>query len=287
MRGHRAEPRDEAAASAPDFSKAKEAPPSRVDWREHLPTVVTAVKDQGQCGSCWAFASTEVVETHIALTTGVLMEMAPQQVVSCTPTPSSMPDAGGCAGLNAERGLAYVSKSGIDTQWRYPYLSGITKQTGECMGNGTFASRLAGITGFSSLPGYFQVPDGMTQGDVMKMAVAQHGPIAVTVAAGNWHFYASGIFDGCDTFTVNLDHAVVLMGYGEGTDMHQGVTHWWLVRNSWGTTWGEKGYIRLARYPNSEPCGFAGGLQLACGECGVLASGVYPVGGFLGHRPKA
>jgi len=277
MRGYVGKPRGNASRTAattglapPTTSSLRGAAgvPATVDWRNHSPAVVTAVKNQGACGSCWAFATTEVVETHLALKTGVLMDLAPQQLVSCVPAPKG---AGGCQGNNPEMAMRYLTGQGINSQWRYPYLSGITRKTGECLQTGPFASRLAGITGFDTVP--------TNDARSMVMAVAQNGPVAVIVAAKQWPLYSSGIYDGCDSVNVGLDHAVVLVGYG--LDEAQGQAYW-LIRNSWGTTWGEKGYMRLARYPNHEPCGVDGGDKV-CGECGVLSNGAYPLGGFLGR----
>eukprot|EP00415_Alexandrium_ostenfeldii_P002148 UN2148 len=167
--------------------------------------------------------------------------------------------------------MQYLTEQGITSQWRYPYLSGITRKTGECLQTGTFGTRLADITGFGVVP--------TNDATSMMMAVAEKGPIAVVVAAKQWPLYSSGIYDGCDSVNVGLDHAVVLIGYG---------LDFWLIRNSWGTTWGEKGYMRLARQENNETCGVDSGDNV-CGECGVLSNGAYPLGGFLGSpkRPTA
>lgn len=247
--------------------------PRNVDWREHRPSVVTPVKNQGKCGSCWAFAAAQVLESHIAIRTGFLVDMSPQQLTSCTQFPDD-PQGGGCNGGFAEVALNYVAKSGISSQWQYPYLSGVTGQKGECFNDGPYASKRAGIANYLYL--------ATNKAEDMMKAVAQHGPVAVSVDARQWRHYSSGVFDSCED-RVQLDHAVVLVGYGERQIQRRGLVHWWLVRNCWGSTWGERGYIRLRRYPGGERCSMDLG-QRACGECGVLAEAAWAEGGFLGGK---
>uniref|UniRef100_A0A7S4T955 Peptidase C1A papain C-terminal domain-containing protein n=1 Tax=Alexandrium monilatum TaxID=311494 RepID=A0A7S4T955_9DINO len=264
--------------------------PKSLDWRDHRPSVVTAVKSQGSCGSCWAFASTAVLESHIALRTGILFDLSPQQLNSCTPNPQQCGGTGGCMGATAQLAFNYTIQAGINTQWNYPYLSGITAQTGECLGSKAgefkYGRRVAGIHGYVQLP----QNDGRA-----LLAAVQEGPVAVTVAASYWYMYEGGIFDGCSKSRPILNHAVVLTGYGEEQTKTHGLVHYWTIRNSWSATWGERGYMRLRRYPDREPCGVddvpldgyscaANPPQnvTACGECGILSDSSYPSGGFLG-----
>ena len=121
-------------------------------------------------------------------------------------------------------------------------------------------------------------------------AVATEGPIAITVDASSWSNYESGVFNGCNQTHPELDHAVVLVGYGNDINLGD----YWLIRNSWSPTWGEKGYIRLKRHaPVEEPCGTdiapADGIackgdtapEYVCGTCGMLYDSSYPVGAAL------
>lgn len=277
------------AAAAParrPLLRASRAQPRSLDWREHRPSVVTAVKSQGGCGSCWAFSAAAVMESHIALETGVLFDLSPQQLTSCTPNPESCGGAGGCVGATPQLAWNYTIQVGISSQWDYPYLSGFTGESEECKSEFNYGFRVAGITGYVQLP--------RNDAKALLEGVLQ-GPVAVMVAARRWALYGGGIFDGCDKAKPILNHAVVLMGYGEEEVKSHGLVHYWLIRNSWGATWGEKGYIRLRRYPQGEPCGLddepllgyscatnAPANVTACGECGVISDSAYPIGGFLG-----
>jgi len=110
-------------------------------------------------------------------------------------------------------------------------------------------------------------------------AVSTFGPISVTVDASKWSSYSSGIFDGCDPDHPSLDHGVLLVGYGY--DEPTGLDYW-LIRNSWGSMWGEDGYIRIARHSNEETrCGLDAPYNITvCGTCGILYDTSYPTGGY-------
>mmetsp|Transcript_82218 Transcript_82218/g.206897 ORF Transcript_82218/g.206897 Transcript_82218/m.206897 type:complete len:361 (-) Transcript_82218:490-1572(-) len=255
--------------------------PEQFDWRDRRPSVVTAVKNQGSCGSCWAFAATAVMESAIALATDTLYELSPQQLTSCVPNPQECGGSGGCMGATAQLAFNYTAKHGLTSLWTWPYTSGIWRSDGECYDAVGKKRAVAGISGYHQLP----------QNDAQAlMEAVLVNPVSVSVAASSWGWYSSGIFDGCSTERPIINHAVVLMGYGE----EEGV-HYWLVRNSWGPSWGEKGYIRVHRFPKDEPCGTddepLDGYSCksnppdsirACGMCGILSDSAYPTGGFLG-----
>jgi len=247
--------------------------PASLDWREKK--VVTPAKDQGGCGSCWAFSTAETLESHIAITTGTLMEFAPQEFVDCTPNPQECGGTGGCSGATQELGFGYAITAGITTEKSYPY----TAQTGTC--EISKKKIVAGITGFEKIES--------NNYTALMNAVVTVGPIAISAAAEPWQFYSGGVYNGhCGA---DVDHAIVLVGYGVS-----GTKPYWLVRNSWGTSWGEEGYIRIERYGNStagETCytdstpsdgdGCKGGpssIQV-CGLCGILSDSSYPTGGHL------
>jgi len=248
--------------------------PDSVDWRTAKPAVVSPVKDQGSCGSCWAFATAETVESALAISTGNLTILSPQNVVSCTPNPDNCGGTGGCNGAIAELGFTYIKTNGIATEANWPYK----QTTGVC--DEAAHTKVATVTGCSKL-----AENNYT--DLMT-AVATFGPIAVSVDAKKWSAYTKGIYNGCDTEAdYDIDHAVQLVGYGteSGTD-------YWIVRNSWGPNWGEAGYIRLLRHSDgtdqwckkdvtpSDGSGCDGGptTVTVCGECGIWYDSSYPNG---------
>jgi len=192
-------------------------------------------------------------------------------------------------GATAELAFDYVVTAGISDQWHWPYMSGLTRKSGRCFNvsdGWNFGVRAAGITGFQQLP--------PNDADALKAAVTQN-PVAVSVAASDWFMYHGGIFHGCDKEHPIISHAVTLMGYGEVDLGANGIVHYWLIRNSWGTSWGERGYMRLQRLPHGEQCGVdtkpLDGFGCAkrhprnitvCGECGILSMSSYPYGAYLG-----
>jgi len=246
--------------------------PKTVDWRTK--GVVTPVKNQGGCGSCWAFSATEVIESAVAIQTGQLLELSPQQMVSCAPNPNDCGGTGGCQGSVQWLGFNYTQVAGgLSLETQYPY-KGVT---GTC--------EKSNIKPAASVKGYVRLP--ANNYTALMNAVATIGPIAISVDA-SWMDYETGVYKGdCGT---TIDHAVVLVGYG--TDKTGG--DFYLVRNSWGTTWGDKGYIKLARHSDdSQECGIdknpASGTeckpypkkQKVCGACGILSDSSYPTGGFV------
>lgn len=262
-----------------DFKLNKELPES-VDWCSQ--GACTPTKDQGSCGSCWAFAATEVIESHVFLSTGTLPILSPQQMNSCTPNPLSCGGTGGCAGSICELGFAYIQLFGMVSEEDYPYVSGDSMQTEDCMYDLNNMPAVAGVTGYNTLPSNNQ--------EALMEVVATVGPVTVAVDASNWSGYREGVFDGCDfDQNIGLNHAVVLVGYG--TDEADG--DYWLVRNSWGSGWGEDGYIKLKRQ-NEAQCGVnntpEGGAcpggpgndpQKVCGQCGILYTSSIPLGAHL------
>jgi len=185
---------------------------------------VSAVKDQGRCGSCWAFAAVAVAESFKFLETGTLGLFSDQQVTSCD-TRSS-----GCNGGWHHFGLQYLASAGITTEKSYPYTSGTTGSTGTCKDSSGTKDSFT-ISGYSTISGI----SGL-------MSQLDSSPVAVAVDASNWSSYSSGIFSNCGT---SLNHAVLAVGY---------TSEYILVKNSWGTSWGESGYIRLAP---GNTCGIA------------------------------
>mmetsp|Transcript_13377 Transcript_13377/g.20109 ORF Transcript_13377/g.20109 Transcript_13377/m.20109 type:complete len:376 (-) Transcript_13377:234-1361(-) len=254
--------------------------PKSVDWREKA-NVVSAVKDQGHCGSCWAFASAAVLESHVALNTGLLYDLSPQQIAMCAPNPDSCGGTGGCEGATAEIAFDYVAgMSGIleEYQLGYTAYNGVDSACG-------FES--SGAAPVATIDGYVQLPENNYT--ALMNAIATVGPVAVSVDASTWHSYAGGVFAGCNQDQPDINHAVTLVGYGEEDNQP-----YWLVRNSWSPSWGELGYIKVARSENDEQnCGTditpQDGTACAgdddpvkvCGTCGILYDSAYPTGAAL------
>ncbi|EAR99302.3 papain family cysteine protease (macronuclear) [Tetrahymena thermophila SB210] len=248
--------------------------PKSVDWRDA--GVVTPVKDQGHCGSCWAFATTAVIESYAAIATGQLKTLSTQQLVSCVQNSYQCGGQGGCNGAVSELAYNYVQLFGLTSEYKYSYSS-YQGQTGNC----TFDPTQQPIE--VTIDGYLKVPEN-DYASLMN-AVATQGPLVISVDASNFHDYESGVFHGCDgADNVDINHAVVLVGYG--TDEKEG--DYWIVRNSWGTRFGENGYIRVKREAtptcktdftplDGNGCvGFAK-PQKVCGQCGILSDSAYPL----------
>jgi C1A family cysteine protease len=214
-----------------------------LDWREK--NAVTAVKDQQQCGSCWAFSTTESIESAQFMAGNKLPVLSPQQIVSCDTTDL------GCNGGDTPTAYAYVEKAGgLTTAKNYPYTSG-TGNNGKCK-KSKIKQPLAKISGFS----YATKP--CTQGtckkqneDAMAAAMVTKGPASICVNAGSWQDYTGGILKGkCSGDSMDLDHCVQAVGFNK-----QAKQPYWIVRNSWNTDWGIKGYIYVKYGSNS--CGVA------------------------------
>jgi cathepsin L len=244
--------------------------PTSVDWREKK--VVTPVKDQGGCGSCWAFAAVETIESFLIQSTGKTVLLSSQNMVSCTKNPQHCGGTGGCAGATSELGYDYVAQKGIASEKDYPYRA----VTGTCDES---KPKSAHVTGFVKLP-----ENNYT---ALVTALATIGPIAVSVDAEPWMSYSSGVFTGCGTSRIDINHAVQAVGYGTASGKD-----YWIVRNSWGSFWGESGYIRLFRHSDgaSTHCGIdpspadgtgcdGGPPQVTvCGSCGIWYDSSYPTG---------
>jgi len=220
-------------ASAPVFTApADYQPHASIDWRDS--GYVSGVKDQGSCGSCWSFSTTGVLEGMLAKKTGQMVPMSEQNLMDCSTQNS------GCNGGVVQYALNYVkSNRGIDTESSYPYEG----RQGSCRYSSAYS---AGV----SVSGYMSIRRGDESN--LLSAVSSNGPVSVCINASSsgFQFYASGVFN--DPYcSSQINHAVLAVGYGSenGDD-------YWLVKNSWGTGWGDNGYIKMSRN-RSNQCGIA------------------------------
>ena len=215
------------------FSSGASGAPSTIDWRTK--GAVTSVKDQGQCGSCWSFSSTGAVEGAWAISKGQLTDFSEQELVDCATGISY--GSHGCNGGQMEGAFKFVIENGQCTLSSYPY----TAKDGTCQK----CSAVAHMSSCSDVKPNDQLS--------LKAAVAQQ-PVAVAIEADTRYFqsYSGGILDSASCGT-SLDHGVLAVGYGEENGQK-----YWLVKNSWGTTWGDKGYVKIARSDSTNDAGICG-----------------------------
>lgn len=233
-----------------DLTTIGQDTPASIDWRPK--GAVSPVKDQGQCGSCWAFSTTEEIESQMFMSTGKLPILSTQQIISCDKTDD------GCDGGNTETAYAYVKKAGgLDSAADYPDKSHKSGRTGKCNWD---KKEVAKVTGFK----YATKPCNSgackhQDEDALASALAAKGPVSICVNAGGngWQVYKKGIFSKkCSGAASQLDHCVQLVGYDKS-----GPTPYWIVRNSWNTDWGIDGYMHLKMGENL--CGVADDATIA------------------------
>eukprot|EP00932_Pfiesteria_piscicida_P019386 SRR837773.621.p1 GENE.SRR837773.621~~SRR837773.621.p1 ORF type:complete len:405 (+),score=57.58 SRR837773.621:26-1216(+) len=262
-----------------------------LDWGEHSHV---AIKDQLACGSCWAVAAATAMEMHAEITSkGAVPPTSFEQLVDCTPNKKNCGGTGGCEGATSELAFEYVFEHGLLPEDAYK------SQGYRARGGGKPSSACRGLPGglpSGSKPvirtsGFVRLPENHLQPVYDALA---NGPLVVSVDATPWRDYGGGVFSGCDQNAI-VNHAVVLTGFGK-MDMNGKPTDYWLIRNSWGKGWGEKGHIKLQRFEADlaneqegfcgedtnpkEGVGCDGGAPKlkVCGMCGILSDVSYPHG---------
>jgi len=212
-----------------------------VDWRTS--GAVTPIKDQGQCGSCWSFSATGAIEAAYKLSTQKLVSLSEQNLMDCSTAYGNQ----GCNGGLMTSAFKYVqANKGIDTEISYPY----TAKAGTC--HYSVANIGATITSYKTIAAGSETA-------LTSAITTQPISVAIDASKNSFQLYKSGIYYEPSCSSSNLDHGVLAIGYGSDTTG----ANYYLVKNSWGTSWGTAGYINMARGRNN--------------NCGIATSAAYPI----------
>lgn len=226
--------------SCSKFTGLEKEMPAEIDWRTK--NAVTPVKDQGQCGSCWSFSATGAMEGAWAISTSTLISLSEQQLVDCSKQYGNL----GCKGGLMDNAFSYAIDHGMCSETDYPY----TAAGGSCSKCGLVVT----VKGCQDVQSKNQID--------LKEAVAK-GPVSIAIEADTRIFqsYSSGVITGSSCGT-NLDHGVLIVGYG----VENGIKYW-LVKNSWSSSWGDQGYVKIERSDStSDP-----------GVCGIAMQPSFPI----------
>jgi len=237
-----------------------------------------ALRQQANCGSCWAISAVEAVEAHLQRR-GVnpTPRLSAQALVDCVPNPQHCGGSGGCDGATGELAYAFMRDFGIPLETDLPYKAQTETCPQQQLSGPWPAARRARVDGWKQLPSNQAAP--------LMQALVSEGPVVVAVDGGNWFDYQSGVFDSCDKDAI-LSHAVLAKGYGSDEGKK-----YWLIQNSWGSGWGEQGHIRMLMHEDEDNwCGIdskpkdgvgcdGGPPQVTvCGSCGLLYDPIIPTG---------
>eukprot|EP00416_Gambierdiscus_australes_P002859 CAMPEP_0171132718 /NCGR_PEP_ID=MMETSP0766_2-20121228/125044_1 /TAXON_ID=439317 /ORGANISM="Gambierdiscus australes, Strain CAWD 149" /LENGTH=416 /DNA_ID=CAMNT_0011596067 /DNA_START=20 /DNA_END=1270 /DNA_ORIENTATION=+ len=278
--------------------------PESFDWGRLAS--ISSVRDQGACGSCWAFAAETVLRAHTEIRFGEHQNYSVGQIIACTPNPRKCGGDGGCSGATVELAYDYALHQDLLPESMFPYQAAGGKHS--CPQGLQLASlsarrargvvtadgrevhmRVAGKEGIGRgvrMIGWTKFPENR-QAEMVR-ALVNDGPLAIAVAAGQkWVSYMAGVLSAreCEKFLIS--HAVVLFGYGISSFKSQ---KFWHIKNSWGQDWGERGNVRLQRFDDEEVvCGWDKQPQIGtgckggprevwvCGSCGILYDTSMPI----------
>ncbi|XP_072378113.1 cathepsin L-like proteinase [Diabrotica undecimpunctata] len=206
--------------------------PDSIDWRQK--GAVLGVKDQGNCGSCWAFSATGAVEGQNYILNGESVPLSEQELLDCS---AGYGDGNCYDGGLMTNAFKYIRDLGIESEFDYPYKA--TRQ---------YCTRSASKT-VVKIQGYNELEPNE---EALRQAVGTVGPISAAIFADPIQFYSGGIYDNkkCKSESYLLDHGILVVGYGEEDNKP-----FWIIKNSWGKSWGEEGFFRLER--NENLCGVA------------------------------
>ena len=215
------------------FSSSASGLPDSIDWRTK--GAVTSVKDQGQCGSCWTFSATGAAEGAWAISKGQLIDLSEQELVDCATGINY--GSHGCSGGQMEGAFKYLIEHGQCTLASYPY----TAKDGSC-------HSCSAVVHFSSCS------DVKPNDQLSLKAAVSKQPVAIAIEADTRYFqsYSSGVLTSSSCGT-QLDHGVLIVGYGVENGQK-----YWLVKNSWSSSWGENGYVKIARSDSTNDAGICG-----------------------------
>jgi cathepsin L len=208
--------------------------PASVDWRTE--GAVTPIKNQGQCGSCWSFSTTGSTEGAHFLATKNLVSLSEQNLMDCSESYGNQ----GCNGGLMDSAFKYIkANGGIDTEASYPYKAA-----------STFQCEYKAANSGATITGYSDVTSG-SESALQTSAAAAPTSVAIDASHNSFQLYQSGVYYESACSTTALDHGVLVIGYGTSSG-----SDYWLVKNSWGTSWGIDGYIWMSRNRNNN-CGIA------------------------------
>jgi len=215
--------------------------PSSWDWRSH--GAVTAIKNQGQCGGCWSFSATGAMEGVHKISTDRLVGLSEQNLLDCTTSYGN----DGCNGGAMQYAFEYVIRNGgIDTESSYPY---------QC--SGPLKCRYTAAHRGATIASYSEVPSG-SESDLQAAVHSRPVSVGIDASLSSFQFYKSGVYYEPSCSAKDIDHGVLAIGWGVS-----GRSDYWLVKNSWGTSWGIDGYVWMARNRDN--------------NCGIASDASYPI----------